>query len=163
MTEFPIGTAAHSKTTINSSLHISGMRHLPRNVRSTNDQMNLFTRLPSFGVCSESPNDFEARAYGERRRPSVRHSVGVVRPAPNTRHFHQWKPDESQTRAIPTFHQPRLGPPSGPVTAVTDSGQLPSAAVSSGGKISSTAIRPTMAPSITTGTDCPGLKMRGFP
>ena len=42
-------------------------------------------RSPSFGVCSESANAFEARTYDERGRPSVRHSGGVVRPAPNTR------------------------------------------------------------------------------
>ena len=42
-------------------------------------------RSPSFGACFESRNAFEARAYGERGRPSVRHSGGVGRPAPNIR------------------------------------------------------------------------------
>ena len=45
----------------------------------------LDRRSPSFGVCSASTNASEATACGERGRPSVRHSGGVGRPAPNTK------------------------------------------------------------------------------
>jgi len=41
-------------------------------------------RSPFYGVCVESTNAHEATAYGERGRPSVTHSGGVVRPAPNS-------------------------------------------------------------------------------
>ena len=48
-------------------------------------------RSPSFGVCSESTNSFEARAYDERGRPLVRHPgvdpSGARRPAPNVRNL----------------------------------------------------------------------------
>ena len=55
-------------------------------------------RSPSFGVCSASNNASKARADGERGRPSVRHSGGVVRPAPNTsprraHHKNKQRPD----------------------------------------------------------------------
>jgi len=45
-------------------------------------------RSASFGVCSDSADAFEAWAYDEHGRPSVRHSggdpSGARRPAPNT-------------------------------------------------------------------------------
>jgi len=50
-------------------------------------------RSPSFRVCSESTNADQAKANGQRGRPSVGHSggdpSGARRPAPNTslRHF----------------------------------------------------------------------------
>ena len=67
-------------------------------------------RSPSFGAYSVSANDFFRKAYAWRRRPSVRHSGGVMRPAPNIRGRHQWKPDERQTCASPTFHRASPGP-----------------------------------------------------
>ncbi len=39
----------------------------------------------------------------------------------------------------------------------------PPGSVAVGGRMSETAIRPTVIPSITTGKDCPRLKIRGFP
>ena len=49
--------------------------------RGSPDPARVTDRMsPSFGVCSESANAFEAGAYDERGRPSVRHSGGVVDP-----------------------------------------------------------------------------------
>src|SRR5271166_5880650 len=70
-------------------------------------------RSLSFGVCSDSANAFEARAYDEHGRPSVTHSGGVVRPAPNTENLApaagsaQRNRDERGTAATPTLHHPR--------------------------------------------------------
>src|SRR5437868_4141889 len=69
-------------------------------------------RSPSSGVCFESTNSFEARAYDDRRRPSVGHSGGVGRPAPNTREtFGRALRRGRETRAEHQTHSGGVGRP----------------------------------------------------
>jgi hypothetical protein len=72
-------------------------------------------RSSSYGVCFEKTNAHEATAYGERGRPSVTHSGGVVRPAPNTSPRHARNKNKSEMNhgtafllASPSLHQPRV-------------------------------------------------------
>ncbi len=65
-------------------------------------------RSPFFGLRCETRNAHEATAYGERGRPSVSHSGGLVRPAPTATDTHPTSRPKQQQAPQPSCRSPIL-------------------------------------------------------